>query len=361
MEGIDREYYAVPFGDRYIWGITAGIVRNLYDGSTDDGARRHHVGRALAERRRRRATACAARTATARKRASSAALCAIRCWGLPVAEIDIATTALPEEVMRRVQAAGCKAVPTGIEHGTVTVIVAAHPFEVTTLREDVETYGRKARVVFGRDWRPTPNGATSPSTRCRSRATACPRLCRRPRRHRRAARALHRRPGERIDEDYLRILRFFRFHAHFGEGAARPGRACTPASRPRRPRDAVARARAHGVAQASARAARHADARGHGGERAFEHGVGRRRRSRELREHDQARSGGRPQSRRRAPARRARRVGRGRCRTARRAAAANQRRIRTAPGAGRLVACCAGAGCEGRACTALSVRFAILC
>ena len=73
--------------------------------------------------------------------------------GLPVAEIDVATTALPAEVMRRVTAAGCKAVPTGIEHGTVTVIIEHQPVEVTTLRQDVETFGRKARVAFGRDWR----------------------------------------------------------------------------------------------------------------------------------------------------------------------------------------------------------------
>ena len=73
--------------------------------------------------------------------------------GLPVAEIDVATTALPEDVMRRVQAARGKAVPTGIEHGTITAIVDHHPVEVTTLREDVETFGRKARVVFGRDWK----------------------------------------------------------------------------------------------------------------------------------------------------------------------------------------------------------------
>ena len=71
---------------------------------------------------------------------------------LPVAEIDVATTALPDEVMRRVVAAGGKAIPTGIEHGTVTAVIDHHPIEVTTLREDVETFGRKARVAFGRDW-----------------------------------------------------------------------------------------------------------------------------------------------------------------------------------------------------------------
>ena len=73
--------------------------------------------------------------------------------GEPHGDIDIATTALPDEVIRRVEAAGFKAVPTGIEHGTVTVIADGRPFEVTTLREDVETFGRHAKVAFGRDWR----------------------------------------------------------------------------------------------------------------------------------------------------------------------------------------------------------------
>ena len=72
--------------------------------------------------------------------------------GEPVGDIDIATTALPDEVMRRAAAAGFKPVPTGIEHGTVTVVVDGTPFEVTTLREDVETFGRHARVAFGRNW-----------------------------------------------------------------------------------------------------------------------------------------------------------------------------------------------------------------
>src|SRR5690348_11031404 len=62
--------------------------------------------------------------------------------GVPIAEIDIATTAVPEEVVKRAAVAGFKSVPTGIEHGTVTVIIDKHPFEVTTLRRDVETYGR---------------------------------------------------------------------------------------------------------------------------------------------------------------------------------------------------------------------------
>src|SRR6476659_7148736 len=71
---------------------------------------------------------------------------------LPTGDIDIATTAVPDEVVRRARAAGIKSVPTGIDHGTVTLVVDAHPFEVTTLREDTETFGRKAKVAFGRDW-----------------------------------------------------------------------------------------------------------------------------------------------------------------------------------------------------------------
>src|ERR1700690_2417114 len=71
---------------------------------------------------------------------------------IPTGDIDIATTALPTEVIRRAKAAGIKSVPTGIDHGTVTLVVDGHPFEVTTLREDTETFGRKARVAFGRDW-----------------------------------------------------------------------------------------------------------------------------------------------------------------------------------------------------------------
>src|SRR3954465_8730494 len=71
---------------------------------------------------------------------------------LAVADIDIATTVVPAEVGPRRKAAGIKSVPTGIDHGTVTLVVDGQPFEVTTLREDTETFGRKAKVAFGRDW-----------------------------------------------------------------------------------------------------------------------------------------------------------------------------------------------------------------
>ncbi len=116
--------------------------------------------------------------------------------GEPLGDIDIATTALPQEVIRRVEAAGFKPVPTGIEHGTITVVADGRPFEVTTLREDVETYGRHAKVVFGRDWRRdaerrdfTMNALSAVARRHH------PRLRRRACRSRGAARALHRRSG----------------------------------------------------------------------------------------------------------------------------------------------------------------------
>ena len=143
--------------------------------------------------------------------------------GDPPGDIDIATTALPREVMRRVEAAGFKAVPTGIEHGTVTVVAAGRPFEITTLREDVETFGRHAKVAFGRDWKRDAERRDFTINALSASRTG----------------TLHdyvggladiavRRvrfigdPARRIAEDYLRILRFFRFHAAFGEGMPDP-------------------------------------------------------------------------------------------------------------------------------------------
>ena len=73
--------------------------------------------------------------------------------GDPVSDVDIASTNLPDEAARRAVSAGFRTVPTGIEHGTVTVVAEGVPYEVTTLRDDVETDGRYAVVRFGRDWR----------------------------------------------------------------------------------------------------------------------------------------------------------------------------------------------------------------
>ena len=138
---------------------------------------------------------------------------------MPIGDIDIATTALPEEVARRAKEAGIKCVPTGIEHGTVTLVIDAHPFEVTTLREDTETFGRKAKVSFGRDWVGdakrrdfTINGlSVDAGGRVHDYVGGLDDI---------AARRV-RFIGDanmRIAEDYLRILRFFRIHAAYGAG-----------------------------------------------------------------------------------------------------------------------------------------------
>jgi len=139
--------------------------------------------------------------------------------GLAVADIDIATTALPEEVIRRADVAGIKSVPTGIEHGTVTLVLDKHPFEVTTLREDTETFGRKAKVAFGGDWVRdaerrdfTINGlSVDAAGRVHDYVGGLADITER------RVRFIGN-PAERIAEDYLRILRFFRIHAAYGAG-----------------------------------------------------------------------------------------------------------------------------------------------
>lgn len=139
--------------------------------------------------------------------------------GEAVADVDIATTAPPGEVMRLAAAAGLRGVATGLEHGTVTVVADHIPFEVTTLREDIETFGRHARVAFTEDW-----AADARRRDFTINALYCD-----------ASGAVHdplggyhdvlaRRvrfigdAGERIREDYLRILRFFRLTAVHAAG-----------------------------------------------------------------------------------------------------------------------------------------------
>ncbi len=143
--------------------------------------------------------------------------------GRPVADIDLATPMPPAAVVAALRAAGLKAAPTGIAHGTVTAIAAHRGFEVTTLRRDVTTDGRRAVVAFTDDWRAdaarrdftinamsmTPAGAVFDyfagiddlrAGRVRFVGAA----------------------ATRIAEDYLRILRFFRFWARYGVGAPDP-------------------------------------------------------------------------------------------------------------------------------------------
>lgn len=144
---------------------------------------------------------------------------------VPVSDLDIATPLLPDEVMRRLTDAGIRTVPTGIAHGTVTAVVEGTPLEITTFRADVETDGRRATVAFttdlatdaarrdftinalyadrtGRIIDPLGGQQDIPTRRIRFIGNA----------------------EDRIREDYLRILRFFRFHAWYGaEGIDQDG------------------------------------------------------------------------------------------------------------------------------------------
>jgi poly(A) polymerase len=140
--------------------------------------------------------------------------------GLPIGDIDIATPASPERVIELLAKAGIKVVPTGLDHGTVTAIVPPRHFEITTLRRDVETYGRRARVAFDADWAAdaarrdfTINAIfLSPGGEIHDPVGGLPDL--RARRIRFVGD-----PATRIAEDVLRLLRYYRFEARFGTGS----------------------------------------------------------------------------------------------------------------------------------------------
>jgi poly(A) polymerase len=140
--------------------------------------------------------------------------------GHAVSDIDIATPDAPEVAMRKIVAAGLRALPTGIAHGTVTALCDARRFEVTTLRRDVETDGRHARVAFTDDWR--ADAARRDFTMNAMSAGADGVV------HDYFGGLADLRdgrvrfvgdPAARIAEDHLRLLRFWRFHAHYGRGA----------------------------------------------------------------------------------------------------------------------------------------------
>jgi len=141
--------------------------------------------------------------------------------GLPVSDVDVATTATPDEVTRMAEAAGIRAVDTGAEHGTVTLVADHEPIEVTTLREDVETYGRHARVTFTRDWASDARRRdfTMNALYAGPDGTVYDPLGGYDDLMARRVRFIGD-PHARIREDYLRILRFFRFEAEYGAGDA---------------------------------------------------------------------------------------------------------------------------------------------
>jgi poly(A) polymerase len=144
--------------------------------------------------------------------------------GQPVKDIDMATSLLPEEVMQRLWAAQIRHVPTGIEHGTVTAVLPGGPVEITTLRHDVSTDGRRATVAFATEWREdaarrdfTINAlyADPVTGEIFDWFGGLADLAARHVRFIGDAR-------QRIREDHLRILRYFRFQARFGSVPADP-------------------------------------------------------------------------------------------------------------------------------------------
>ncbi|KQY15355.1 CCA tRNA nucleotidyltransferase [Rhizobium sp. Root482] len=139
--------------------------------------------------------------------------------GLAVADIDMATTLLPEEVVARAKTAGIKSVPTGIAHGTVTLVIDGMPFEVTTLRRDVETDGRHAEVAFATDWRVDAErrDLTINALYADSSGAVIDLVGGLADIEKRNIRFIGN-AAERVAEDYLRVLRFFRFFAHYGAG-----------------------------------------------------------------------------------------------------------------------------------------------
>jgi poly(A) polymerase len=139
--------------------------------------------------------------------------------GREIKDVDIATDATPETVMLLLQTAGLKAIPTGIDHGTVTAISGGKPYEVTTLRRDVETDGRRAQVVFTDNWAEDAarRDFTMNALYCDPDGTLYDPVNGLGDAHAGRVRFVGD-PALRIEEDRLRILRFFRFHAWFGMG-----------------------------------------------------------------------------------------------------------------------------------------------
>ncbi|MEV4605930.1 CCA tRNA nucleotidyltransferase [Neorhizobium sp. LMR1-1-1.1] len=139
--------------------------------------------------------------------------------GLAVADVDIATTLRPEVVVERAKAAGIKAVPTGIEHGTVTLVLDGRGFEVTTLRRDVETNGRHAVVEFGTDWTADAErrDLTINALYADAKGEVIDLVEGLKDIETRTVRFIGD-ASQRIAEDHLRILRFFRFFAYYGSG-----------------------------------------------------------------------------------------------------------------------------------------------
>ncbi len=221
--GRERTYYEIEWEERRIWGATAAMIVNL-------GRRLALVDMKLPDAAlaapRPAWTGCSHALGADEGETRFVGGC-VRdtLLGLPVSDVDLATRLAPEEVMRRLEAARIKAVPTGLAHGTVTAVIGGAPVEVTTCAATSPPTAAAPPSPITDDWR--EDAARRDFTI--NALSADPRERRDLRLFRRRS-PISRRgrvrfigdPLQRIAEDHLRILRFFRFHARFGAGAPDP-------------------------------------------------------------------------------------------------------------------------------------------
>ncbi len=141
--------------------------------------------------------------------------------GAPVSDLDLSTDAHPEQTLTLAKSAGLKAIPTGLDHGTITVVADGTPFEITTYRKDIATDGRRATVAFADNMTDDAKRRdfTMNALYCGPDGTVADPLNGLPDLQTRHVRFIED-PDQRIKEDYLRILRFFRFHAWYGDAEA---------------------------------------------------------------------------------------------------------------------------------------------
>ncbi len=141
--------------------------------------------------------------------------------GAPVSDLDLSTDALPDQTLSLAKSAGLKAIPTGIDHGTITVVANGVPFEVTTFRKDIATDGRRAVVAFAQSMEDDARRRdfTMNALYADRHGVVADPLNGLPDLQARRVRFIED-PDLRIKEDYLRILRFFRFHAWYGDADA---------------------------------------------------------------------------------------------------------------------------------------------
>jgi len=224
--GTGREYFTISYNGEAIWGVTAAMIVMLYETVYGE---KHNAAPNLALTGEPWMSASATRRVIAALESQGAPARFVggcvrnALLGAPVKDIDIATPEEPETAMRLLAEAGIRVIPTGLDHGTVTAVVEGSSFEITTLRRDVSTDGRHATVAFTRDFAEDARRRdfTMNAIYAGSDGALYDYVGGVPDLYTRRVRFIGN-PADRIAEDYLRILRFFRFHAWYGREVIDP-------------------------------------------------------------------------------------------------------------------------------------------